>query len=290
MAGKPAAEVHIDGDLVASLLRAQAPQFADRQLVVVDEGWDNVVFRLGDDLAVRMPRRQLGADLVLHEQRWLAVLGPALPLAVPIVVTAGCPDLGYPWPWSVVRWIEGTTALVEPPRDPRRAAAALGAFLTALHRPAPPDAPANPFRGVPLAARHEAVQVHAEAARRPDVAARWSAMTSLPAWSGGAVWVHGDMHPGNVIVAGGAVSGVIDFGDLTSGDPASDLAVAWMLFDDAARPAFRVALPHVDDVTWARGRAWALALGVAIAANSADNPPYAHLAERTLDAALADDG
>jgi aminoglycoside phosphotransferase (APT) family kinase protein len=286
----PAAEVAIDDGLVRGLLAAQHPDLADLPLRAVGSGWDNAIFRLGDDLAVRLPRRAMAADLVRHELRWLPLLARLLPLPVPVPLRAGVATSAYPFDWSVCAWIDGVSALVTPPDDLHAAAHALGAFLAAMHQPAPADAPFNPYRGIPLAGRVEAMGVNlARLGAMVDsdaVRAAFADALAVPPWSPAPVWLHGDVHPGNLLVRDGALAGVIDFGDICAGDPASDFAVAWMMFPPAVRPVFGDAA-GVDDETWARARGWALALGVAIMANSSDNPPYAMLGRRTLDAVLA---
>lgn len=291
-ADMPAAEVDIDADLVRALLHDQHPDLADLALRQVAFGWDNVVFRLGDDLAVRVPRRRLAAALVEHEQRWLPVLAPALPLPVPAPVRLGRPAFGYPWSWSVVPWLAGRVAATHPPDDPLDAATTLGGFLRSLHRPAPDDAPRNPYRGVPLAERHDltlagidaiAALVDAAAVRR-----RWDELVGTPPWTGPALWLHGDLHPANLLVRDGRLAGVIDFGDLTSGDPATDLMVAWALLPHDAHATFRAAAGEIDDATWRRARGWALTHAVACLASSADNAVVAGIGRRGLAAVLAD--
>lgn len=293
---KPAAEVDIDEALVRVLLRAQHPDLADRPLTLVAAGWDNVVYRLGDDLSIRLPRRAIAAELVANELRWLPTLAAQLPLPIAEPLRAGepQPDDGYPFPWSVCRWIVGRVALETPLDDLAAAATALGRFLAALHRPSPPDAPVSPFRGIPLAGRHDRLVANlSELGDLVDgtrLRAIWDDVSTGPAWPHPPTWVHGDVHPGNLVVADGRLAGVVDFGDLTAGDPATDLSVAWMLFPAALRPAFRAAAGErrpVDDDTWARAEAWALALGVVILANSADAPAFAALGRRTIDAVLA---
>jgi aminoglycoside phosphotransferase (APT) family kinase protein len=287
----PAAEVDVDEALVRALLEEQQPDLADRSLRLVAFGWDNAIFRVGADLVARLPRRELAVSLVEHEQRWLPALAPTLPLPIPAPVRVGRPGQGYPWPWSICPWFDGASALETPPDDPIATAEALGGFLQALHRPAPPDAPRNPYRGIPLADRAQrtldAVD-HVDGIDRGAVRARWEDLAATPPWTGPALWLHGDVHPGNLLVAGGRLSAVLDFGDLTSGDPASDLAVAWMLLPAEARPVFRAAAGDVDDATWRRAQGWALALGLVIAASSADNPAYAGLGARAIAAAMTD--
>jgi aminoglycoside phosphotransferase (APT) family kinase protein len=234
----------------------------------------------------------LAAALVEHEQRWLPFLAPTLPLPIPVPVRAGRPGAGYPWAWSVCPWLPGTVAASASLADPDQAAVDLARFVAALHRPAPRDAPANPYRGIPLEHRTERLLETVDALRDAidgaSILSFWAATKSIPAWSGPALWLHGDLHPANILVDNGRISAVIDFGDLTAGDPATDLAVAWMLFDPVVRSTFRDAVGGVDDATWARARAWAVALGVAYIANSANNATFTNLGRRVVDAALSD--
>lgn len=291
----PSAEVKIDVALVGALLEEQHPDMAGLPLVAVGSGWDNDVFRMGDDLAVRLPRRTASAHLIRHEQRWLPELAVGLPLPVPVPVRVGGPSdvLGYPWSWSVVPWFPGAPAEIEPPDDWAAAAALLGQFLAALHRVAPPDAPLNPYRGVPLTARTERLLMGldqlGDTVDAPLVMEHWSALVDTPSWYGPPLWLHGDLQPLNIVVHSGRLAAVIDFGDMTAGDPASDLAVAWMLLPPGARSVLRRNAGSdepVDDDTWARARGWALALGVAMANGDGRVAAIGH---RTLAAVLADE-
>ncbi len=290
----PAAEVHVDVSLVRDLLRAQHPDLADLPLEVVANGWDNVLVRLGDDLAVRLPRRDAAARLVEHEQRWLPAIArrvaPVVP--VPAPVRTGVATARYPWSWSVVPWLPGVVA-GERVGGPR-VASALAAFLGLLHVPAPADAPVNPVRAVPLASRSEAV-LHrlatADVPRSGELATVWRAAAALPAHSGPPVWVHGDLHPFNLLVEpdadGDRLAAVIDFGDVTAGDPAVDLATAWLTLDREARCGFRTALA-VDDVAWGRARGWAVAIASALQ-QSSDAASRA-VGRRAIDALLDERG
>lgn len=288
----PSAEVEIDDALVRALLAEQLPDLAALPLARLAEGWDNVIYRLGDELTVRLPRRKMAAELVEHEQRWLPDLAPRLPLAIPAPVGIGRPGLGFPWSWSVCPWLPGSVAQQVPPDDPCAAATSLGQFLAALHQPAPPDAPENPFRGVPLAARdttmHERVAELGDAIDGRAVLERWAELLATPPWSGPPLWLHGDLHPANVLVHRGRLSAVIDFGDITGGDRACDLSIAWMLFPPAARATFRAAAGAVDDDTWARARGWALTLAVTYIAASANDPVIEREGRETIAAVLAD--
>ena len=291
-ADKPAAEVSVDERLVRALLRDQFPELAALDLVELEAGWDNFIFRLGDELVVRLPRRALAAGLVAHEQQWLPVLAPRLPLAIPAPVGAGRPGRGYPWSWSVCPWFHGAPAHVAPVADPKDAAAQLGGFIAALHVDAPPDAPPNPFRGGPLAPRDDVVRERAASLSDvvDDVAVvdRWAALSATPPWDRPPVWLHGDLHPGNVLVTDGRISAVIDFGDITAGDPATDLAVAWMLLPETARLTLRRAAGDVDDHTWSRAQGWALMFGLMFAASSAGDSAYTAFGVTVVEQVLAD--
>jgi aminoglycoside phosphotransferase (APT) family kinase protein len=291
----PPAEIDIDVPLVRALLAEQHPDLATLPLQRVASGWDNDIFRLGDDLTVRLPRRLMAAVLVHHEQRWLPEVAPGLPLPVPVPIRVGTPSeaLAYPYAWTIGAWFPGGPLEVNPPDDLTATAASLGAFLAALHRPAPSDAPRNPYRGVPLVERAERFE---EGLRdladgivdKPALARLWQELLATPADPGPARWLHGDVHPLNLIVHQGRLAAVIDFGDITAGDRASDLAGAWTFLDRADRDRFRAAAgaeAPVDDDTWARARGWALALGVAIA-NGDDR--VAEFGRRALLAALHD--
>lgn len=195
-----------------------------------------------------------------------------------------------------VPWFIGQSTARVPPEDPATAAMVLGRFLHALHQPAPGDAPHNPWRGVPLAARAKTVREHLRQVDglvdRAAVLGLWERVASTPPWSGPRLWIHGDLHPGNLLVSGGRLSAVIDFGDLAAGDPATDLSVSWMLLPPPARSTFRAsacgAFDPIDDDTWMRARGWALALGLAYLASSRDDEAMGALGRATIDAVLND--
>ncbi len=290
----PGAEVDVTPALVRALLTEQCPDLAALGLEPLAFGWDNVSCRLGGELVVRLPRRAMAAPLVEHEQRWLPTVVDRLPLPIPSPRVAGRPGAGYPWAWSVVPYLPGDPAALAPPQDPRGAAEALGGFVAALHAAPAAGLPANPYRGGPLVDRDLAVRERLERLHDVvDVAAvaeRWEAALAAPVHAGAPVFLHGDLHPANLLVADGRLSAVIDFGDLTAGDPATDLAAAWMLFDAADRGVFRSAAGDHDDATWARARGWALNHALACLASSADNPVMHAVGERTLARVLADRG
>lgn len=264
--GEPPAEFEIDEAVVMALLATQHPDLAELLLRPVDSGWDNAIFRLGSELSVRLPRRSLSVPLVLHEQRWLPEIAPRLPLPIPVPLRRGVAGCGYPWPWSVTRWFPGTTADTALPESSETVARQLGEFLKSLHFPAPANAPHNPYRGVPLADRDRRTRLGIddldESVDREGLLRAWSEVLQTPEWRGPDVWVHGDLHPFNLVMERDRLAAVIDFGDICAGDPATDLAVGWMLFPEPARSEFKEAV-GVDADTWRRGRGWAIALGVA---------------------------
>ncbi len=290
----PAAEVDVTEALVRRLLVEQHPDLAARPLVLVANGWDNVIFRLdagddaGDDaaLTVRVPRRQLGADLVANEHRWLPELAPRLPIPIPAPVRFGEPGDEYPWKWSVCPWFDGDVAADVAPDDLSLEAERLGAFLAALHTPAPSDAPHNAYRSGPATEprpRFEgAVERLGSLVDGQRVRARWEELVSVTEWDGDPVWLHGDLHTANVIVHDGSISAVIDLGDITAGDPAVDFAIGWMLFDDEDRSLFRAAAGGVDRATWSRAEAWALHFALMYLLHSADSERFERMGTSLL--------
>ncbi len=263
-------EVHIDGSLVRRLIAAQFPDWAHLAIeLVVSTGTDNAIYRLGDEMAVRLPRRQSSVGQVEKEHRWLPTLAPHLPLAIPVPIAKGKPAEGYPWRWSVYRWIQGENATIGRIADWREAALAIAEFIAAMRRIDPTGGPApgahNFGRGVPLAMRdantRAAITSLDGVIDTQAATLAWEAALEAPAWNGAPVWIHGDLQTGNLLVERGRLSAVIDFGGLGVGDPACDLMVAWMLLPAEAREVFRAAL-SVDDAAWTRGRGWALSVAL----------------------------
>jgi aminoglycoside phosphotransferase (APT) family kinase protein len=282
----PAAEIEISSALVRSLLTDQHPDLAELELQFLAEGWDNSQFRLGQELIVRLPRRKLAVRLIEHEQAWLPRIGPTLPLPIPVPVRFGRPSALFPWPWSIVGWIAGSDAMSASVSDTTAEGIRLGRFFAALHTPAPASAPENRFRGVPLAERAErdgqALQSLRNQGHVPDDALTiWKEALHTPPYDGPPLWLHGDPHAGNVVIDHGQIVSVIDWGDITSGDPASDLVGCWMMLDKAGRDATRSVLPHDDD-TWKRAQGWAVSIAAMVLNNSADRPHYLDLGHRTL--------
>ncbi|MGN7251800.1 aminoglycoside phosphotransferase family protein [Arthrobacter sp. SAFR-014] len=285
MARMPPATVEVGAAVVHALIRDQRPDLADRSLVRVANGWDNATFRLGDDLAVRLPRRNEAVPLIVHEQLCLPGIARRSPVPVPVPVHAGRPAPDFPWPWSIVRWVPGTAALDRRPADRAPAVDGLAAFLKALHVPAAAGVPVNPLRGVPLPDRDATVMARLADGKRyrqaAELEALWAQACAAPAWDGPAMMLHGDLHPANILLAAeGSLAGVIDFGDVGAGDPAVDLAVGWLMFDAGTRQRFiRAFGSSVDRDTWARARGWALILSTAMLSNSDDNPPMFSVGE-----------
>lgn len=278
MALMPEAGLDVTSVLVRGLLREQQPELAMLPLIEVANGWDNVIFRLGNEYAVRLPRRIEAVELILHEQAHLPGYASRTPVPLPVPVFAGKPSSDYPWPWSIVRWMEGTRAAELPAPLRNNAAEDLAAFLTAIHVPADPGAPVNPVRGVPLAVRNDAVRERLEDSDRYRDAGRlrqlWANAVDAPLWGGAPQWLHGDLHSANILLdPAGRLAAVIDFGDLGAGDPAMDLAAAWLVFDAEGRQRFVAAMgTEVNAGTWRRARGWALVLATAMVSNSDDNP------------------
>ncbi|KUL31855.1 aminoglycoside phosphotransferase family protein [Streptomyces regalis] len=285
----------IDGVLVRRLVDTQFPQWAGLPLKLLNPaGSDHVIYRLGEELSVRLPRHAGAIGQARKEFQWLPRLAPHLPLAIPVPVGVGDPDFGYPWPWAVSRWLDGEVATVEALADSSSAAVELAQFLAALQRFAPEDIPAGNTRedltGRPLSDRDRAtrgaiaeVDGVFEAVAMTEL---WDAALSAPGWDRSPVWFHGDFHTGNLLTVDGRLSAVIDFGGLGTGDPACDLVIAFTLMSADSRAVFRDAL-GVDDTTWMRGRGWALATGLnAYTSYAAVNPRVAAQTTRQITHAL----
>jgi aminoglycoside phosphotransferase (APT) family kinase protein len=259
-------EVDIDVSLVGRLLAAQFPQWAALPIEPVPSaGTDNALYRLGDDMVVRLPRRERTSGTLEKERRWLPTLAPLLPLGVPVPLADGMPAEGYPFEWSVYRWLKGENATMERVTDLSQLATDLAQFVAALQQIDPTGGPSpgehNFFRGVPLATRDAPTRAAIVSLRGAiDVGAvttAWESALRSPEWEHPPVWIHGDLDSRNLLVEEGRLSGVIDWGGLGVGDPACDVMVAWKVLSADTRDIFRTAL-SVDESTWARARGWAL--------------------------------
>jgi aminoglycoside phosphotransferase (APT) family kinase protein len=255
----------IDVSLARRLIDSQFPQWSDLPIAEVEvDGWDNRTFRLGSELTVRLPTGDWYANQVDKEQRWLPVLAPQLPLPIPIPAAKGEPDSGFPYPWSVYRWLDGELASRRRIRNLPSFATTLARFLNALRHVDATGGPApgehNFYRGGPLATYEDETlqaiealgnEVHGDPVRRV-----WDdAMTT--SWDREPVWFHGDVATGNLLVRDGRLAAVLDFGSSGVGDPACDMVIAWTFLSGSGRDRFRAEL-DVDAGTWSRGRGWAL--------------------------------
>lgn len=270
MARMHADELEIEAALVRSLIEEQFPQYSGLAIrALPSEGTENAIFRVGADLAIRLPRVASASKQAEREALWLPKLAPHLSLAIPEPLGLGRPTRAYPHPWAICRWLEGDDAYTRGPDNLVDSARRLGRFIRSLR-----DAPVagdtslvakTSGRGVDLihrdAATRAAIDQCAGLADTRTLGEIWDHALAAPAWQGPPVWLHGDIHVGNLVVAKGAISGIIDWGSFGMGDPAADLTVAWSMLDHESRAIFRAEL-DVDDATWIRGRAWAISVAV----------------------------
>lgn len=290
-------------ELIRDLLRDQHPDLAELPLREVDGGWGNQMWRLGENLAVRVQRMNATTESQLLERRWLPQLAPRLPLLIPVPVREGAPSEAVPKIWTVVTWIPGLPldrTMITRADD---AAEALGGFLEALHRPAPADAPKDT---VGRAAHPKdcvdgfeyfftALDSAAFDGKGERVREVWDDATVAPTWGGPGVWVHGDLHPANVVVNDGSISGVVDFEGVHAGDPAADVAAAWVLLPDGAAGRFFDVYAAADDamVRRARGHAVLKSLFLMLMGQNGlrgipgGKPAWGPLGRASLDRALA---
>jgi aminoglycoside phosphotransferase (APT) family kinase protein len=285
-------EIDIDLALVRRLIAAQFPQWTGLPLKPVNSaGTDNAIFRLGDDMAVRLPRIRSAAGNIERECQWLPRFASRLPVAIPVPLAKGKPAEGYPWDWSIVRWLSGENPTVDNIPEPDLLVQGLAEFIAALRRIDPPGGPPA-GRGVPLRMRDAPTraaiaQLHG-IIDTETVTAAWEDALQLPKWPGPNTWMHGDLSPGNLLVSNGRLSAVIDFGCMGVGDPTVDLIVAWNLLPAVARSIFRAAM-QADDATWKRGRGWALSIAlIQLPYYSKTNPVLATNARHVITEVLAD--
>jgi aminoglycoside phosphotransferase (APT) family kinase protein len=286
-------ELETDEALVRRLLAAQFPQWAQLPIVALPfGGTDNAIYRLGAELSVRVPRRaDWAAGSYDHEFSWLPRLAPLLPVRVPTPIARGAPGEGYPHEWAVYDWLDGEDA-TSAPLDLPRAAVDLAELLAALWRIDPTDGPPAAGRGGSLRPRDE--QTRSGIAALGDlldaaaVTAAWETALAAPEWDGAPVWIHGDLDARNLLVQDEQITGLLDWGSMCVGDPASDVKVAWAVLDAETRPLFRELL-EIDDATWARGRGWALSQAmIALPYYLHTYPVMVEQAWRWLTEALAD--
>lgn len=284
-------EVSTDVDLVRGLLASQLPEWASLPLErVPSHGTDNALYRLGDDMVVRLPRIGWAVSGLERELEWLPRLAPRLPVEIPVPLATGTPEDGYPWPWAVYRWLSGENPPVAQTGDRDSLARDVVALIHGFRQIDFEGPPCR--RGLPLLTQDNAVRAAlAELEGEIDVAAAtaaWETALGAPEWRGPPTWVHGDLLPGNLLVREQRLTGVLDFGLVGVGDPACDLIAAWSVLPSCARRVLREEL-EVDDATWARGRGWALSLGlIALPYYKDTNPGFADVARHLIDEVLAE--
>jgi aminoglycoside phosphotransferase (APT) family kinase protein len=285
-------EADIDADLVRRLVAAQFPRLAGLPVTPFrSTGTVNAIYRLGDHLYARLPRVARWARDLETESHWLPRLAPGLSLRVPELVAMGRPGDGYPWSWAIYRWIDGQPYADELVADERQAARDLAGFVTGLRRADTADAPRagrRPLRELDAATR-EAIESAGDDIDRDAVTAAWDRALEAPAWDGQApAWIHADLLRPNLLVDGGKLRAVIDWGAAGAGDPAADLIAAWAVFGPDGREAYRDALGDGDG-TWDRARGVALHQAVMLVPYYREtNPGMAALGRRTVGQVLAD--
>ena len=284
-------------DLVWRLIVAQFPRWKNLEIAAVPSaGTDNALYRLGTDLVVRLPRIHWAAGQIEKENHWLPVLAPQLPLAIPTPLVLGEPGEGYPWRWSVYRWLDGQNAALEHLADPQQTATDLAHFIGALWEidvtGGPPPGAQNSGRGEPLIRRdartREAIHALHDTFDSATITVIWESALAAPPWNAHPVWIHGDLQAGNLLAVDGVLQAVIDFGCLGVGDPAADIMTAWLYLSEDTRATFRASLP-IDPATWKRARGWALSVGlIALPYYRQTNPALAGIARRAINETLID--
>jgi aminoglycoside phosphotransferase (APT) family kinase protein len=286
-------EVEIDEELVRRLVAAQLPQLSDLPFREVrSTGTVNAIFRLGDELCVRLPRLEKYTSSLSKEIAWLPKLSPCLSLRVPEPVARGVPELGYPFAWALYRWIDGDPYRDDLIEDESIAAEQLARFVIELRRvdrAGAPRAGRRPLRELDSPTRNALAALDATIDRDAALAA-WEAALEAKVWDGDAVWIHTDLLRPNLLVDRGGLCAVIDFGGVGIGDPAADLIPAWSVFGPTGRDVFRQHLGS-DEGAWRRARGYALHQAAMIIPYYAEtNPDFVTLAQRTIREILADGG
>ena len=283
----PPAEVTLTDELVTSLVASQHPDLAHLSVKFVEEGWDNALYRLGDELLVRLPRRLAAVEAAHHEHRWLVELGPQLSLPIPVPLRLGGPSEDYPWPWSIVPWFIGVPGDLVEKINERKSAMKLGRFLKELHQIAPFDAPSNPWRGVALSERTEEFDRYSsqivDLELRSGAREAYAHALNADAFIGPKHWIHGDLHPANALFVESTLNAIIDFSDLCAGDPATDLAGGWMMLSPPAIGQMLTAYEGSNGAMISRARGWAALFGVLfVVLGQKGRVSYGRIGARTL--------
>jgi aminoglycoside phosphotransferase (APT) family kinase protein len=291
-------EIDISRTTVRQLLVTQFPQWKDLSIEpVMPLGTDNALYRIGEEMVMRLPRRERTVETLLKERRWLPRLAPHLPLSVPIPIAEGQPHVGYPFPWSVYSWIKGENATVKAVKDLNQFVFDLADFIAELQKidssAGPGPGEHNFFRGAPLRSRDEmtrsAIEMLGDTVDRDTVTAVWEAALAVGENKHPPRWIHGDLDSRNLLIEQGRLCAVVDFGCLGVGDPACDFMSAWKLFPSEARDLFRTRL-SIDDSAWLRSRGWVLSQALMILSyyNLKNNPILVLEAERWMKEVLAE--
>lgn len=285
-------EIDINTVIARQLLVNQFPNWADLCLqILCNEGTDNVMYKLGHDKVLRLPRTVRSARNIDKERLWLPKLAPILPISIPEILYNGRPESNYPLPWLIFRWLEGQNPNTENMVDHHQAAVDLGNFVVEMRNISPINSP-NSKRGLPLNTRD--AETRAAITSLTDfydtslLTTMWESALAVPLWSGSPVWIHGDLHPGNLLTQKHRITSVVDFGSAGVGDPACDMMVAWTLLTSDTRRIFH-SIVQPDCATWERGRGWALTFGiVAYPYYRISNPAFASIAKKAIDQVIAD--
>lgn len=277
----PQPEIEINHEIITGLLKSQFPALSHLEIALLDSGWDNENYRLGSDYIIRLPRREVAAKLLLHEVAWLPRLRDKLPIPIPAPIGVGKPDANYPWHWSIIPWFDGKSADLHPPLETE--AFKLISCMQILHRQNPENAPYNPSRSVPLSTKDEAIQTRIERLKQktdlisPKIETPWQDGIHAPGPTSPCL-LHGDLHPRNIIVRGGEIEALIDWGDITAGDPATDLACLWMLFENEAIRQEALHQYGASKTLITRAIGWAIFFGITLLDTGLNsNPQHARI-------------
>ncbi len=294
--GIPPAEVDISPALIQQLLREQFPEHAEKDIWYLSAGWDNDMYRVGNELMVRIPRRFIAVELIENEQRYLPLLRSRIDsrINMPVPISNGQPSDIFPWPWTILKWQEGKMAFQSAPLSNQ--IEPLADFLQQLHQPAPPDVPQSEVRGIPLKEREASYSQQLDLLKKssnlitPNVTKIWNEAvnTKVPKER---KWMHGDLHPRNVLVHQGRINALIDWGDLNAGDVATDLSCVWMLFEQQEDRKRFFDYYTTDKATIKRALGWAIVFGaIFLEVGLGNRPEYHQVGKQTLERVHADYG